>query len=177
MTNTDDRNVLAVEARRNRFAYALFECGARLIDWGASAVSPRLANRMAKDVMTMRVSSMLRRSHPAAVVVSQPRKTRSNKSKTLGLALRTIFSEAELRQIPVCTMSREEVKEAFRAHGAITKDDIAWVLVGYFPELLTRLPVRRGKYRSESHRMIIFDAIATGIAYLQQHGATISPPE
>ena len=178
MTNGDDRNVLAVDVRRNRFGYALFEGPARLIDWGASAVSPQLTNRAASVAMRERVASVLRRSHPAmAVVVKRPRRTKTGRTKTLGLALRTILKEAALNRIPVSMITRREIQIAFRAHGTQTKEDIAWVLVGIFPELVSRLPVRRGKWRSESHRMIIFDAIATGVAYMQQIEPQSPPPE
>lgn len=169
--------MLAIDVRRNRFAYAMFERPTRLIDWGASAVSPHLANRRARIAMRMRVLSVLRRSHPAMVVVKRPRRTRTGMTRTLGLALRTILNEAAMQRIPVSIITRKEIQMAFRARRAQTKEDIALVLVGIFPELAPRLPVRRGKWRSESHRMIIFDAVAAGIAYMQQIGGQSPPPE
>lgn len=171
MMHEESSNVLAVEVRRHRFAYALFECPTRLIDWGTSAVSPQYTNRRARGAMRIRIASVLRRCHPTTVVVRRPRRTKTGKTKTLGLALRTILNAAAVRRIPVCVITRSDIQLRFRAHGAITKEEIAWMLTGIFPELRYRLPLKRGKWRSESHRMIIFDAIATGIAFIEHTGA------
>jgi glutamate-1-semialdehyde aminotransferase len=66
------------------------------------------------------------------------------------------------------SIGRDEIDSAFRIFKARTKDEIACVLVEIFPEMLTRLPPKRKKWQTEPHRMIIFDAIATGFAYWQR---------
>ena len=71
-------------------------------------------------------------------------------------------------QIPVHFLRRKDVHETFHALHGRTKDEIAAVLAGIFPELLVRLPPQRKAWQSERHAMIVFDAIATGFAYWQQ---------
>jgi hypothetical protein len=70
--------------------------------------------------------------------------------------------------IPLHILGRDEIESAFCRFRARTKEEIACAIVGIFPELLVRLPPKRKKWQPEAHRMIIFDAIATGIAYWQR---------
>jgi hypothetical protein len=75
---------------------------------------------------------------------------------------------AEEHGIPMHVLGRDEIESTFCRFQARTKEEIAWAIVGIFPELLVRLPPKRKKWQPEPHRMIIFDAIATGFAYWQR---------
>jgi hypothetical protein len=94
--------------------------------------------------------------------------------------LQTILSVIKDRAIPVHLLRRDEVEAAFRVFKVRTKDDIACVLVQIFPELLIRLPPKRKAWQSESHRMIIFDAVANGFTLWQRmadkNESRVSPP-
>jgi hypothetical protein len=65
-------------------------------------------------------------------------------------------------------LERDEVQSVFLIFNARTKEEMACAIVGIFPELLVRLPPKRKTYQPEAHAMIIFDAIATGLAYWQR---------
>lgn len=56
--------------------------------------------------------------------------------------------------------SRGQIRRAFAAQGATTKEQIAAALASQFPELARRLPPKRKVWMSEDHRMAIFDAVA-----------------
>jgi hypothetical protein len=107
----------------------------------------------------------MRNCSPASIVVKQQRTLRLSRNSTGEPILKAILSAAEKRGIPVHFLGRDEIHTAFRVFQVRTKDDIACVLVRIFPELLIRLPPKRKKWQSEPHRMILFDAIATGFAY------------
>ena len=177
MNHSSDPRILAIDVRRNRFGYVLFEGPKRLLDWGASAVSPKLSRRAAAEAARKRVAPLLRRCHPAAVVVKRPRRTRKGVSSTPGPMLGAILREAVILHIPVYFVTREEIISAFRIFRGRSKDDIAEILVGIFPELIDRLPPRRGRWGTERPRMVLFDALAAGFTYWQQNGTQFPPPE
>lgn len=169
--------ILAIDVRRNRFGYVLFEGPKRLLDWGASAVSPKLGRRTAMEAARKRVAPLFRRCHPMAAVVKEPRRTKTGRSSTPGPILGTILREAVMLHIPVYFASRQEILDAFQIFRGRSKDDIAEILVRAFPELNARLPPRRGKWRAERPRMVIFDALAAGFTYWQRNGTRFLPPE
>jgi hypothetical protein len=166
-----------VEARRSRLGYALFEGPKRLLDWGASAIPSELTRLSATKAARKRIASALRRCHPVATVVRLPRKIKSREGKTPGPMFRAIASEAALLQIPVYFISRAEIQNAFRRFQGSTKEQIADILVGIFPELSSRLPPKRKKWQPEYRRMIIFDAVAIGFAHWQRNETELPVPE
>ena len=177
MNHHSDPRILAIEVRRNRFGYVLFEGPTRLLDWGASAVSPKLGRRAALQAARKRVTPLFRRCLPAAAIVKRPRHTKTGKSSTTGPILGIVLREAATLQIPVHFVSRKEKLHAFRAFRAHSKDDVAENLARMFPELDAKLPPRRGKWGTERPRMVIFDALASGVTYWERNGAQFPPPE
>ena len=91
--------------------------------------------------------------------------------------LKAILREAAALHLSVYFVNRKEILEAFRIFHGRSKDDIAENLVRIFPELIVKLPPRRGKWGTERPRMVIFDAIAAGFAYWQRNGTQFPPPE
>lgn len=177
MTPPETQHILAIEARRSRFGYALFEGPKRLLDWGGSAVPAELAGKAAAEAARKRITLALRRCHPVAAVIRRPRKMRNERGVTLGPIWRTIVSEATALSIPVYCISSREVRDAFRLLKGGTKEQIAELLVGIFPELLARLPPKRKKWQPEYRGMIVFDAVAAGFAYWHLKGMQFPPPE
>lgn len=177
MTQPETLHVLAIEARRSRFGYALFEGPKRLLDWGGSAVPAELTGKAATEAARKRITSALRRCHPVVAVVRRPRKMRNEKGVAPGPIWRTIVTEATALSIPVYCVSNREVRDAFRLLQGGTKEQIAELLVGIFPELLTRLPPKRKKWQPEYRGMIVFDAVAVGFAYWHRNGMQFPPPE
>jgi len=177
MKDCHEIRILAFDARRSRFGYALFEGSKRLLDWGASAIAPGSADRTAITMASKRIASLLKFGLPAAVVVKCPRRNNQKPATSMSPIVKAILREAAARRIPVSLMSREEIQQAFRIFRGSTKDEIASILVQIFPELLVRLPPKRKVWQSEHHAMIVFDAIATGFAYWQRKGTQLPPPE
>ena len=90
--------------------------------------------------------------------------------------IRQIKRDAEGYSIPVVMISQDEVRKAFHLPKRTSKYRIASVVARKFPELRLKLPVGRKAWEPELHGVIIFDAIAAGLAYLQPDGVG-APPE
>jgi hypothetical protein len=169
--------ILAIEPRHTRFGYALFEAPDRLLDWGASAVAPVLNMRAALQTSRRRVSALLKRSNPMLLVLKRPRRTKTGKTATTGPILKAILHEAVERRLPVHFLNREEIVNAFHVHEAANDEQIAEIIANMFPELLMRLPPKRNrKWQSERRVMVVFGAIATGLAYFQRPEMIATPP-
>lgn len=160
--------ILAIEVRRSRFGYALFEGPKRLLDWGASAVPRRLTNSAALVAARKRVAAVLRNCRPDTVILRRQRRMKSGKGPASGTMLRAIQHETADQLLAVQFLSRKAIPHAFRAWSAATKQEVAEVLARIFPELLVRLPTKRKAWQPEHQGMIIFDAVATGYAYLNK---------
>jgi hypothetical protein len=119
-----------------------------------------------------RLLSTLKLLPPDVIVLKGPRTIIAH-HKTL----RFIRQEASVRSIPLIFVTLDDVRSEFRLFRAKNKDDIANVLTGVFPELAFKLPPKRGKWNSERHAMIVFDAAATGFAYMQRHMVPTASPE
>jgi len=58
------------------------------------------------------------------------------------------------------------VRRFFARYNGTTKHAIASLLAGWYPDLFWKLPRKRRIWQSESYNMAVFDAAATGVAYL-----------
>jgi hypothetical protein len=166
MKRTEETHILAVDVRHSRIGYALFWGPKRLLDWGASTVPAQCSNR--GEWIRRTITPLLRHGSPALVVTKQRRRARLPGNANGAPILEAIRSAAEEYGIPMYVLGRDEVESAFCIFQARTKEEIACAIVGIFPELLVRLPLKRKKWQPEAHGMIVFDAIATGIAYWQR---------
>lgn len=170
---TTSVRILAIDLRVSRFAYAVYEGPKRLLDWGGRACPP--PNRAA--LAAERVAELLRLFHPAAIVMKKDRKVGVRNAHILRRVGNGIRQQAAIHSIPAFIFSPEEVKESFSIFRVRTKDDVASVLTGMFPELLWELPRKRKKWDNEHPRMAVFDAISIGFAYFQRNGTRVPPDE
>jgi hypothetical protein len=155
--------ILAIDLRLSRFAYAVYE-GTGLLDWGGRASPPSKKRNLAAE----RVAELLKLFHPAILVMRKDRREGERNEPFLRQIADQVKSEAAIRSVPVVILGPEEVRRAFCTFNVRTKDDIAAVLAGMFPELLWELPRKRKKWDNEHPRMAVFDAIALGYAYIER---------
>jgi hypothetical protein len=169
--------LLAIEARRSRLGYALFEGPKRLLDWGSSMLPSHLSSSAAVEAARKRAASVLRRRAPAALVLTRPRRTKTGPNVDAGPVFWSVLEEARALAIPFHFLSREEIRAEFCTFRARSKEEIAWTLTTIFPEIISRLPLKRTKWQAEKRGMVVFDAIAVGLAYWMRHGAGPLQPE
>jgi hypothetical protein len=166
--------ILSIDLRPQRFGYAIFEGPRRLIDWGACFYPP--GGKQGAVVAGRKVAGLIKVFVPSVIVVKKVLH-KSRNSEGVQPILRAIRREASIQSIPVCFVSRTDVRQAFRIFGGETKYEIACVLTGIFHELLWRLPPARTFYKGEHPAMSIFDAVSLGFTYWQLSGTEIPPPE
>lgn len=166
MKRSEETHILALDVRHSRVGYAIFAGPRRLLDWGICTVPPRCSNRA--EWIRPRIAELLRHGLPACVVTRRQRLMKLPNNANGAPILKAIRSATKEHGIPMYVLDRDEIQSAFRIFRARTKEEIACAIVGIFPELLVRLPLKRKKWQPEAHGMIVFDAIATGIAYWQR---------
>jgi hypothetical protein len=165
----DQETMMAIEIRRSCFGYAVFQGSKWLLDWGATTRYP-LSGAIQRA--EKRLLFLLRMLHPVLVVIRRPCQS-APRGPILSL-LKRLTAEAS---VPIFTLTQDEVRQAFSRGGFGNKYHVAEALAGIFPDLIFKLPPKRGTGDSERHAMIVFDAIATGYAHLQRTQMGLPPTE
>ena len=124
-----------------------------------------------------RLSTVLKLFSPEYIVVTKERWDRAETNANLRSVEMTMMRVARTRSIPICCIKQDDVRASFRNLGCETRYEIASALTRVFPELLWKLPLARRPWVPEHSSMIVFDAIALGLAYWQHSSVRISPPE
>jgi hypothetical protein len=166
MRCSEEAHILALDVRNSRIGYALFAGPKQLLDWGTNTVPSQCKNRT--QWIKRRMEQLLRHGSPVSIVMKQPRRAKLSGNASGVPILKAIRSVVEEHGIPMHVLERAEIEATFRPFRARTKEEIACAIVRIFPELLARLPPKRKEWQPEARAMIVFDAIATGIAYLQR---------
>lgn len=161
--------ILALEVRPRATGFVALESPSHLLEWGRRrhrAKGAQLASAVAEKM------AALMKLYLPSVVIVRARKVRSPKARHRIMAiLRVVRREAKRRSIEVQTISTRAVRQFFAAHQGTSKHQIATIIARWFPELSWKLPPKRKAWKSEDHRMVIFDAMASGLAFLNK-----SPP-
>lgn len=158
--------LLALEIRSQKFGFVVFEGPTRLLDWGVRSYAGRSAHRRA--IVEKKICLLLQLYAPSAVVMRRRDSSSRRARKAILSAVQTIRTEARKCSIELQSLNTREIRRFFAEHGGATKHQIASLLAKRFEELSWKLPRARKAWQSEAHIMPIFDAAATGIAFLDQ---------
>jgi hypothetical protein len=151
--------VLALDVRYRRLGFAVLETNPkRLLDSGVRTFTSPAA-------ILQCIRPLISAFDPSVIVVRRPGHKNLRHRSGVNSNLRIIRTEAALQSVPMESANSHEVKHVFHESGK-TKEDIAAAVVQAFPELRWKLPPKRKPWTSESHNMVIFDAMAVGLAYL-----------
>jgi hypothetical protein len=160
------KRLLALEVRTGRLGFAVFEGPMTLLDWGVRSFET--GRRTFAPSVSERLRVLFAFYSPAEIVLcAHAYHLKSHKSAYTAI-LKTIRSESRNHSIKVSVLSIRQIRTAFAKRGQILKHEIALSIVRQFPELSWKLPQRRKFYQSERAVMLVFDAVANGIAYLQR---------
>ena len=162
------------QCRHDNSDYAVFDGPDTVLEWGSGEIWADGKKR--GDFKNARIRTALRVSSPATVVVRKSQYRGSLDSPLKDRLLRQIKRDAEGYLIPVVMISHADIRRAFQLPRRASKYRVASVIAQRFPELRLKLPAERRAWEPELHSMIIFDAIAVGLAYLQPDGVS-APPE
>jgi hypothetical protein len=161
--------ILALEVRPRMTGFAMFETRAHLLDWGMRKHRtrrdelPRLAARKIAPLMDF---------HEPSIVVVRTRAVPLVSAREKSAAIvRVARREAKKRSIEFHTISAKAIREFFVAYQCTSKYQRAILIARWLPELSWRLPPTYKVWKSEDQRLVIFDAAAAALAFMNK-----SPP-
>ena len=153
--------VLAVDPISRGFGYVVLEeDGPQLVDWGVKVCE---RNEIG---CTLSLRKLIAQSEPTVLVFEDVSSARSLRRIALEAFIDTVADGIADLKLPVRMYSRREIRKRFSAVRAITKTDIASLLVERFPELRGKRPKQRQLWESEDVRMSIFDALSMALTHL-----------
>jgi len=163
MTHGRSLSLLALDVRTQRLGFVVFDGPSRLQGWGTRRYGG--TGQRLRDPVATRINSLLNFYAPPVVVIRKPRIHSLETSRRVGDVINTIRIEAKRRSANVHVVNAKTVKKFFTQSGLTSKDEIAPILAERFEEIAWKLPKKRKKWQSERYNMLIFDALATGVAF------------
>jgi hypothetical protein len=150
--------ILALDLHPRNLGYAVFE-NADLLDWGLRKWPPRQLKTAAR-----KLRRLFDLWQPMRLVIQEG-------------APRRVYDMAQAvarnAKVPVVDVRRAVVKDAFRSSKQPSRFDVARAVAARFPELSLRLPVTRKTEDAEPFQLRMFNAAATGMAFLHISDHTV----
>jgi len=143
--------ILALDLHPRSFGYAVFE-NADLLDWGLRKWPSRQLKTA--DSKLCRLFDLWQ---PMRLVI---REGANRREYAMAQAV------ARNAKVPVIDVRRAGVQDAFRSSKRPSRFDIARAVAARFPELSLRLPAARKTEDAEPFQLRMFNAAATGMAFL-----------
>jgi hypothetical protein len=158
--------LLALEIRASKVGFAVLEGSARLLDWGVRSFGEQ--GQKISSTVSDRIITLLAFHNPSTVVVRVRKYHSTVQNKTFLAIVAAIKAETTRNSKEFCVLSTRQVRDHFALRGQTTKHDIATSLANQFEELSWKLPHRRKAFQSEARAMLVFDALANGIAFVER---------
>jgi hypothetical protein len=158
------QRIVALDIRASKFGFVVLEGPDKLLDWGVRSFGEQIEEL--KSAASDRISTLLEFYNPVTVVVRDRAHNSSVQSKRVRAIIVAIGSATERSSTDFRVLTTIQVRDRLALDGPITKHDIAKSLAERFEELSFKLPSRRKIYQSEAPAMLVFDALATGVAFL-----------
>jgi hypothetical protein len=152
---------LALEIRSWRFGFAVLE-GDDLLEFGARRFPTSLAGA---KVAVRSLTFLMRLYAPSVVITRSTRRAQDESSTHVSAIFRSIRHEVESRSVRFVVLPRSEVLEFFGERGRHAKHEIAAFVGDHFSQLESSVPRRRKAWEPERYLLVVFDAIATALAF------------
>lgn len=153
---------MAVDLRSRRFGFFVIEGATRVLDSGVRACKP--GQVPGAHSFTAKAAKLMDRYCPHRVLI----RTRRSQPGSVS-AIGEIREQARKRSIPLSLISTKTVHVFFAQRGCRTRHEVASLLAGWFEDLAWKLPPKRRAWENERHNSIIFDAVASAVAFLAAH--------
>lgn len=154
------RRVLAIHPCTRGFGFAVLEGRETLLDWGRKEIR---RDKHARSLQQIKL--MLAYYRPDVVVVEDYRDRSCRRCLRVRELIRDIMALAKERKIRTRSFSRRAVRAAFSDSTAVTRYAIAGTIIQRLPALAPWRPPVRKPWMSESHRTVIFDAVALALTF------------
>jgi len=166
MRPQERKRLLALEIRSSKFGYAVFDGPIELLDWGVRWFGEKTSSPMA--AASDRTRFLLNLHAPGTVVTRERNYFSLGVNRRFAMIMRAIRIETRRHHAAFKVLTTHQVQRCFALHGCATKHEIATHLAKQFEVLSWRLPERRKPHNSEPRATVIFDAAATGVAFLEK---------
>lgn len=160
------KRLLALEIRASRLGFAVLETPTRLLDWGVRSFGEQSGKLI--SAVSDRIVTLLAFHKPSAVVLRIRKYHSAVQNKKFLAIVSAIRTETGRNSVRFRTVSTKQVRDHFASSGHATKHGIATNLARRYEELSWRLPPPRKPYQSEAAAMLVFDALATGVAFVER---------
>jgi Holliday junction resolvasome RuvABC endonuclease subunit len=168
---SSQQRILALDPASREFGFAVLEGPETLVDWGGKVT------RGDKRVETLRkVTDLIGQYRPEAIVVEEGEGRGSRRCPRVQELINALRALAVQHKVRTASFSRTNIRQAFAAHGVVTKHEIAVIIAGHFPELASLLPPLRKPWMSEDHRMHIFDAVSLALTFFHSKRSRMTVP-
>jgi hypothetical protein len=146
--------VLSVYPFTRGFAFALFEAPLSPIDWGVKDIRGHDKNARSLEA----VKQLIERAQPDILALEDCRGPYDRRSLRIARLQRLIKGYAEGQAVDVHAFTRKDIRQCFKASGAVTRYEIAQAIAAQVHAFGHRLPPVRKIWKSEDARMSLFDA-------------------
>lgn len=153
--------VLALHPFSRGIAYALFEAPLSPVDWGVKDIRGKEKNARALDI----AKKLIEQHRPDVLVLEECTGPHSRRGLRVHRLLNLIANHAAGEAIEVHTYTRANVRECFKAVGAVTRYEIAQAIASQIAAFGHRLPPVRKPWMSDDVRMGLFDAASLAMTY------------
>jgi len=162
MTQSTQRKniVYAIYPNANGFGFVYLDSPRNLLDYGAVRINP-ISNRKVLE----KIKKSFDYLRPSIVIIQDPDGYASRSGRRVHRLVDKIIAMANEEKLKVVLYSRDQIRDVFEQFGAVTKYEIAKVLLTEFKELELREPKKRKTWQSESHNMPIFDALSLALTW------------
>lgn len=164
------KRLLALEIRASRLGFAVFKGPTRLLDWGVRSFEDD--HNTLRSSVSDRIAVLLAFYEPFALVTRGRICHAASHKRKLAKIVSAIRVESRRSSTRFVVLTTSQVRNSFFSNGKITKHDLALSVAQQFEELTWKLPRRRKFYQSEAPAMVVFEAVANGIAFFRKRALT-----
>lgn len=161
--------IMAMVVRSQRLGFAVLEGALGLLEWRVVYYEKNTEAQIA--AAKKKIAGLIHLHAPSVVVLCRTRLDHAHNAPRVDSVARAIKREAALRFIPVVTVKRAVVRDAFDGLGVRSREGVAATLATMFPELQPKLPSKRKIWHGEHAIMPMFDAVALAVAYWDIHNS------
>jgi hypothetical protein len=161
------RRALAVDPRIRRVGYAVF-ANHQLVDWGMRNLRKGTRDLRVRQALIPYLISLLDGQHPSVLVVPRVGTGGFRRSRHVVSALDALVREARKRDIPVVSVTPEQLRASFTATTGKPRPSEAPMnrsVIDRYPELTSSLPRQRRLWDPEDYFTPMFRAVAMYVAW------------
>lgn len=160
MKKNSPQKILAIDPGTRNVGIAFFE-GKKLIYYGVKTIQKKpSAHEMLREGRAI-ISRLITDFKPTILVVEKTFFSNNRNSALLNVYADEIQAIGKRKGLQVVAYAANTVRKNVCGNGAASKDEVAKVMVSYYPELKPYLTSDR-KWKEKFHRNM-FDAVALGV--------------